>query len=147
MMEVTNEQVDVVAAPVLDGGESTWVSLIICLVGHGETCDGIRIEIVIHMNAIHIVVLEDVLYHHAGVGAVLWDGRIEDIQSVVLEYTFWVTCGGVIGSQFFGELGLGTIGVNPRMALHLALVALLHHPCQGVPPVSRSHALCAGEVA
>ena len=146
-MEVTDELVDIVAPPVFDGGEATWVCLIVGLVGQGKSVHGIGIEVIVHVNAIHVVVCEDVLDNHAGVGAVFLDGGIEDVESVVFEHTFGMTNGGMILCQCCCAFCLGSVGIYPCMAFHLTFMTFCHHPCQGVPSVGWCHTLCACEIA
>ena len=146
-MQVTNEQIHIVTPPILNVGKAARVSIIVWLIGQRKSVDGIRIEIVVHVDAIHIVVVQNVFHHHASIKTVLLQGWIENIQSVILKHTLRMAHGWMILSQCSGIFCLGTIGINPCVTLHLAFMALLHHPSQRIPPVSRSHALHTCQIA
>ena len=85
------------------------------------------------MQAIHIVTLHYIHSHTADIIAVLWLTWIEKHETVVMEKAFGVLEIGMLCRQGHSALSLGSIGVNPCMALHATTMALLHHPCQRVP--------------
>ena len=133
LVELLDEEVDVVAAPVTTVAYAIVVGVILGIVGDGLTGCGIGIEIVVHVDAIHVVTADDVLGYSTDIVAVLGNARIKDGEPVVRKATLGMLYGDVVGGQHRGALGLGTVGIDPGVELHTAGVTLLNHPLQGVP--------------
>ena len=85
------------------------------------------------MNTVNIIAAHDVLNHLADIVAIGSDARIQDAQTVVGEHALGMGHGNMIAGKNRCPLGAGTIGIEPGVQLHTALVALLHHPLQRVP--------------
>ena len=107
-------------------------------VGNRLPCSRIRIEIVVHVNTIHIVTSHDVFSHLTDIVAVFWDTRIQDQQIVILKTGLWCTLGDMTGGQSFCGLRPGTIRIDPGMQFHPTLMAFVNHPLQGIPIGRRS---------
>ncbi len=146
-MEVMDELIDVVSPPVCYIVKTSLVGKEILTVWHIYSRHRIGIEVVVDMYAIHIVMIEYVFYDHACIETVLWKCGVEDVEPVIFEDTFGVADGRMVGSQFLGKLVFGTVWFNPCVALHLAAMALLHHPGQRIPAVRGRESLRAREVA
>ena len=145
-MEVTDEGIDIGTTPVASVHALT-IACVGGIVGDGHASLGVGVEVVIDVQSVHVVAAEDVACHMADVGTVLRDAGVEDHQTAVLETAFGVTHGIVLGGQGRGTCRLGTVGVDPGMDLHATLVALFHHPGQGIPVGVRGKSLLPGEVA
>ena len=124
---------------------SPWILAIESLVGDSGSGSGIGIEIVVDMQSIDIVAAKDVANDMTYILTVFIVGGIEDILSVVLEYEIAASLCNMLWRQDIRGLGLGTIGIYPCMEFHATLVALLHHPLQGVPIRRRRLALLPRE--
>lgn len=85
------------------------------------------------MEAVYLVTGNDVFRNLADVISVFLKGRIENVLSVIDEIAAWMLVRNMIGCQGCGTLGLGSKRIDPRMDFHVALVALLYHPLQGIP--------------
>ena len=133
LAHLLDEHVHVVAAPVAFVLESVVVLGELLVVGNLLTGSGIRIEIVVDMDSIHVIAAHDVLHHLTDIVAVGGDAWVQDTQAVVREYSFGMGDCDMIVGKHRRPLGAGTIGIEPRMQLHPTLVALLHHPIQRVP--------------
>ena len=99
------------------------------------------------MQSVNIITLQDVCYHLTDIVAVLLQCRIQHFQSVIVETTLGMLNHHMIAGICMGRLRLGTIGINPSVQLHTALVALLHHPSQRVPVRLGSLALPSRQIA
>ena len=97
------------------------------------------------MEAVDVISAHDVLHDVADILAVLRQTRIQQQLSVVVEGTLWVLHAHVVHGKCCGGLGLCTIGINPSMDFHSALVALIHHPLQRIPVGRRGLSLLTGE--
>lgn len=95
------------------------------------------------MQSVDIITAHDVVGNPTDILTVRGAGRVEDIQSVILEDTLRMAHGDMVGGQRRGALGLGTVRVYPGMELHSALMAFVDHPAQWVP--ARVLSLHAGE--
>ena len=146
LVEFLDELVHIVAPPIAYILKSTWVCLEEFRIGNGFTSHRIRIEIIVHVDAIHVVALQNILHHHAGEHAICLQSGIHNQEVAILKHLVWVTLGDMIGSQFGRSLRLGTIRINPRMAFHIAFVALIDHPSQWVPSILWCHALHPREI-
>ena len=146
-MDVADEHVHVVASPVVDVAETTWVGIVEGLVGHGHAVLRIGIEIVVHVQSVHIVASDDVLYDHASVHAVGFQGGIEDIKVAILEIAVGMFHTIVVGGELTGAFGLGPVGIDPGVQFHATGMTLIHHPCQGIPAIGGGKALLTRQVA
>ena len=97
------------------------------------------------MDTIHIVTGYDILGNHTDIIAVFLHTRIQDKQIVVSKTAIGLANGNMVIGQLMGGLGLCTEGVNPCVQLHIALVALVDHPLQGIPIRIGGLTLCAGQ--
>ena len=132
LTHLLHEFVDVLPAPVTSV-HAAAVCVVGGIVGNGNTGHGIGVEIVVHVNAVHIIAFQDVEHHLADEIAVFGASRIEEEQAVVIEETVGVARVFVTRGQRCCALRLGTERIDPGVQLHLARVALLNHPLQGVP--------------
>ena len=66
-----DEHVHVVAAPVVAVGDAVAVGCILAVVGDLQTGYWIRVEIVVHVNAVDVVALHNVVNHLNNILAVL----------------------------------------------------------------------------
>ena len=131
-VELLDELVHIVASPVV-ARHAVAVLLIRGIVGDGQAVGRIRIEIIVDVQAVHVVTLHNVHGHTADVVAVLRLAGVEEHQAVVMEEALGMLEIGMLCRQGHSALGLGTVGVYPCVALHATAVTLLHHPCQRVP--------------
>ena len=99
------------------------------------------------MESIDVISAHDVLHDVADILAVLRQTRVQQQLSVVVKGTLWVLHAHVVHGKCCGGLGFCTIGINPSMNLHTALVALVHHPLQRIPVRRRGLSLLTGEEA
>ena len=132
LVELLDKQVDVVAPPVSDVAEAARVSPEVSLVGDSLTV-GVGVEVVVDVKSVHIIASHDVVGHTADIVAVLLQSGVEDELACVCERALGMLHGDVAGSHLPGRGYPCAVGVDPRMQLHAALVALLHHPLQRVP--------------
>ena len=114
--------------------------IIASIVNSEESCIGdidtsyrIGIEIVVDMQSVHVITCQNIADHLADEVAILLDGRIQQCQTIVVEATLRIAVGHMIAGQRVCRLGFGTIGINPCVQLHIALMTLLYHPLQRVP--------------
>ena len=145
LIELLNEEVHVVAAPVATVTNAIAILSELRIVGYGLSSCGIGIKVVVHVDTVHVVAGDDVACHLADVVAVLWNAGIQDGQPVILEAVLRLALGYVVGSQQGSALGTGTVGVNPCVQLHTATMALVNHPAQGVPVRRRGLSLPSGK--
>ena len=135
------KQVDVIPAPIAYIGKSQWVSPEISFVRDIDARRGIWVEIIVNMQAIHIVTLQDIRHYLTDIVTILLQRRIKQRQTVIFKTTLRMLTYHMIARIGMSHLGLCTVGINPGMQLHTTLVALFYHPCQRVPIGIRSHTL------
>ena len=133
LVELFHEEVYVVATPVTYIGIPLVVGSKIGSIRDVNTCHRVRIEIVVDVQSVNIITLQDVHDDSTDVVAVLLQGWVQQRQSVIGEATLRMTTDHMARTVGMGSLRLGTIGIDPRMQLHAALVTLFNHPLQGVP--------------
>ena len=146
LVKLFYEEVDIETSPVATIADAVGIGTILGVVGNLHASHRIRIEIVVDMEAIDIVARHDIPDHLADVIAALLQGRIEQRQTIVLESPFGMLHNHVITGIAVSNLRLGTIGIDPRMKLHTAFVALRYHPLQRVPIRIRLRALFACQI-
>ncbi len=95
--------------------------------------DRIRIEVVIHMNGIHIIAREDVLHHFTDVFPTLGEGWIKEQLITISNEPFRMGIVEVTWSQFVLQRCLDTVRIYPGMKLHATFVALVYHELHGIP--------------
>ena len=134
------------APPVAAIGDTIIITRVGGIVRNRYPGDGIRIEVVVNVQSVHIVAAHNVAHHLADVVTALLQGRIQQRQPVVLERPLRVPHHHVVTGIGVSHLGLGAIGINPRVQLHTATVALLHHPLQRVPVGIGTAALLARQI-
>ena len=145
-MQLADEGIDILASPF-----ATILSAAVAgvrgIIGDGLSGSRIGVEVVVDVEPVDVIARHDVGGHAADEVAVLWHSGVEYQQSVVGETTFGVQDILVCGGQGLRAFRFGTIGVDPRMQLHAAAVALPDHPLQRIPIRLRGRALSAGEVS
>ena len=127
------EYVHIVATPVLTIADAIAVRSIFAVVWYLQPSYWVRIEIVIHMYAVNVVTLDDVVHHLYNILAVLAHTWIKNEESVVREHTSRIGHCYVFRVETRSEFSLCTIWVQPSVQLHATLVALVDHPLQWVP--------------
>ena len=145
-IELFDKQVDVIAAPVATVADAVVVGAELGCVGNLNASHGIGIEVVIDVQSIDVIACHDVADDIADIVAAGLQGRVQQRQTVVLERPFGMLHNDMVASIAVCRLRLGTIGVNPCVQLHAALVALVDHPSQRVPIGIGFGALFAGQV-
>ena len=141
LIELFDKEIHVIATPVTTVFDTVRVLTILLIIRNHLSSCGIRIEIIIHMDAIDIIACHDILSHRTDIVAVLGDARIQDELLVIGEAALRMHHAHMIGSQHRGTLSLGAIRVDPRMQFHTTLVTLLYHPLQRIPIRRRCLAL------
>ena len=98
LIELLHEKVHVVASPVADVPDAVIVLPELLCIGDVLSLHGIGIEVVVHVDAIHVVATDDVLHHLTDIVAVFRHTRIQDKLVVVGEAAHRVPHGNMIGS-------------------------------------------------
>ena len=147
LAEGLDEDIDIVAAPVGNGGKLASVAVVGGLVGDGDARHGIGIEVVVDMEAIDVIAADDIADDAEDVVAVLALAGVEDLESVIVEDALGMGHGDVVDGQLARVLRLRTIGIDPGVELHAAAVTLVDHPLQRVPIGRGRRALATGQEA
>ena len=132
-VELFDKQIDVIAAPVATIVDAVAIGAILCIVGNLNTSNGIGIEVVIDVQAVDIIARHNITDDVANIVAAGLLGRIQQRQTVVLKRPLGMFYNDVVAGIFVRQFRLGTIGINPCVQLHAALVALVDHPRQRIP--------------
>ena len=133
VVQLLDEQVHVVAPPVADVLESSWIALKVLLVGNLLSGNGVGVEVVVVVESVNVVAPQYVAAYVADEVAVLLQRGVQYVLPVVAEHPSGVSYGHVALRQLVGGLRLCAVGVDPCMQLHSAFVALLRHPLKRVP--------------
>ena len=94
------------------------------VVGEVHARHGIRIEVVVHVNSIHIVARNDVPYHAADELAARRYARVEEYLFVVADEPFGMFMVDVRIRKRRIASRAGAIGIEPGVELHVAAMAL-----------------------
>lgn len=131
--QLFDEQVDVIATPVIDVLQSIIIKLEFTTVGNDFTRSWIRIKIIVDVQTIHIIATHNVVYHLINIFPVGWVTRVENKLSCIRKYLAGLLDGNMIAGQSGSTLGFGTIRINPCVQFHSALMTLFYHPLQWIP--------------
>jgi hypothetical protein len=145
LIELLDEEVDIISAPVVDIPDAIGVLAEEFLVGDGLALYRIGIEIVVHMDAIDIITTHDITRHLTDVITILGKTRIEDEEIIIAETTEGFTHCDMVGGELFGSLRLCSIGIDPGVELHATTMTLSDHPLERVPIWRRCYSLFAGQ--
>ena len=147
VLQHLDEEVHVVASPIVAVGDAVAVCLVGLLVGNLHACGRIGVEIVIDVKAVHVIAAHDVGGDGADVGSVFVHTGVKEIEPVILKETLGVFGILVRHCQLLCAFCLGSKGIDPCVEFHTSLVTLLNHPLQGIPVGIRGRALSPGEEA
>ena len=138
----------IVPAPVLLAPESLRLPVFseCVVVGEFPAVNRIRIEIIVEMDAVHVVARHDIAHHTHDMLARSGFARIEiHLTRVFLEYRRILACY-MVPDKRLGSVERHPVRVEPGMEFHTAGMALLRHEEERVPEGIRSLALGAGEI-
>ena len=88
LVELAYEEVDVIASPVAQVGDSVGHGAELFFVGYGLACHGVGIEIVVDVESVDVISPDDVGGHAADILTVLRQSGVEDILSVIFKDPF-----------------------------------------------------------
>ena len=131
--EHLDKSIDIVAPPIVDVGNAVAMRGIGLGIGNSQAGYGIRIEVIVDMQSVHIVAAHDVGGDGTDIFAVFRHAGVEEHEVVVFEEAFRVLHVGVRRCQFRSAFGLGAERVDPSVQFHAALMTFVHHPRQRVP--------------
>ena len=146
LVNLLYQHVHVVAPPVAPVGESPSVCRETQVVGKLLSRIRIRIEIVVHVDGINVVPAHDVAHDFADVSARFGQSGVEVKLSGILHEPFGMRIVRMLRREGGRSLRPCPIRVDPRMNLHVALVAFLHHELQRVPRGRRRFPLHSGQI-
>ena len=132
-MQLVDEQIDVVAPPV------SLIGKIFSIAGEGSVVVklysglGIGVEVIVNVDAVHVVARHDVRHHQADVLPALRQGGVEEELVAVGDEPFGVYIINMIGRQLVLGRVPHAVRVYPGVQLHAALVAFVYHELQGIP--------------
>ena len=137
-MQLFNEHVHVVTSPVALVAPPRSVAGVGSSVGKLHSLHWIRVEVVVHVDGIHVVTRDDVTHHAVDKVATLGQCRVEvnftvgiaqEPLGVFIIYVPWRGLILITASH--------TIGINPCMQFHATIVALVNHELQGGGSLAR----------
>ena len=145
LSQLLNETVHIIAPPVGQASRPSTIAAVFSSIVYYLAGCGIGIEIVVDMQSVDIITADNVFDHPADIVAVLRLSRIEDVLSVVREYTARFSHCDVVGGQLMCGFGLCPVGIDPRMEFHTTFVALAYHPLERIPVRRRRQSLLSGK--
>ena len=143
VVKLFDEQVHIVAAPVAFVGPTFSLSVFLprCAVGKFYACHWVRVEVVVHVNGIHIVAVDDVAHHHVDEVATFGQSRVEVNLAVgIFHKPLRVLIVNVSLCRFVVLSAGHAVWVNPSVQFHAALVGFVDHKLQWVPHWGWRHA-------
>lgn len=147
IVQLLDEQVHVVAAPVALV-PSDAVGVITGRIGKVNPFDRIGIKVVVHVDGINIISLQDVAHHAVDEVAALGQAWVKvELTIGIVEKPLGVLVVDMARCRVVVLATGHTIGVDPRVQLHTAAVALVDHKLQGIPQRTRGFARLAGNPA
>ena len=133
LIELFNKEVHVIATPVALVLDTVGVILKEFIVRNTLPLNRIGIEVIIHMDTIHIVAAHDITGYLADIVAIFRNTGVQDKELVVGKAVHRLTHSDMHRRELTRALGLCPIGIDPCMQFHPALVTLINHPLQGIP--------------
>ena len=76
LIELLNEEIHVVATPVAPVLEAVGILLELCIIGNGQSCHRIGIEVVVHVNTVYIVAGDNVMSYFTDIVTILGNARV-----------------------------------------------------------------------
>ena len=145
IVQLTDEKVHILPSPVI-AVHSVPVTCIRLVVRDAQTAFGIRIKVIVDMNAIHVITQQDVRHDVANVVPVLRHPRIHNQLFAIPEIPPGMLSVIMCGSQFLRTLRFGPVRIDPGMQLHTPCMTLGYHPLQRIPIGRRRRALLSGQI-
>ena len=133
LIKLLNKQIHIITAPVFLIFDTIRVFPKQFIVRDALSLDGIGIEIIIHVDTIHIISAHNVLCHLADIITILRYTRIQDKQFVVGKTVHRLSDSNMIAGQLTCSLGLCPVGIDPCMKFHTTFVTFGNHPLQRIP--------------
>ena len=133
LIELFDKEVHVIATPVTLVLDSVGVILEEFIVRNTLPLHWIGIEVIVHMDTIHIIAAHDITGYLADIVTILRNTRVQDKELVVGKAVHRLTHSDMHRRELTRALGLCPIGIDPCMKFHPALVTLINHPLQGIP--------------
>ena len=146
-MYLLNQNIHVAAAPVGLIAEAATIARKARVIRKVLSFDGIRIEIIVHVNGIHIIARHDVGYHLTDMVAAFGQCRVEVQLIAVRHKPLRMRIINMNGRKLVLQRSLYPIGINPGMKLHTPLMAFFNHKLHRVPVRFRRFALHSGQEA
>ena len=132
LVHLADKLVHVLPPPVV-AIHSPSVARIGLVIRDAQSAFGIRIEVIIDVDAVHIITQQDVCHHVADIVPVLGDARVHNQLPAVLEIAVGMLEIRMRLCHFLCSFRLGPVGIDPGMQFHAPCVALHHHPLQRIP--------------
>ena len=141
LMYFLNENIHITAAPVRLIAETAAIACKAGIIREILSLDRIGIEIIVHVNGIHIIARHDVGYHLTDMIAAFGKRRVEVKLVAIRHEPLRMRIINMDGRKLVLQRSLYPIRINPSMKLHAPLVALLNHKLHRVPIRFRGFAL------
>ena len=141
LMYFLNENIHITAAPVRLIAETATIACKAGIIREILSLDRIGIEIIVHVNGIHIIARHDVGYHLTDMIAAFGKRRVEVKLVAIRHEPLRMRIINMDGRKLVLQRSLYPIRINPGMKLHAPLVALLNHKLHRVPIRFRGFAL------
>ena len=90
LAHLLHELVDILTTPIAFVHAAS-ICVVGCVVGNGNARNGVGVEVVVHMDAIHVIAPDDITYDLADEVAILGTTRVEEEQAVVVEEAVGMT--------------------------------------------------------
>ena len=140
-VKLSDKHIYIVPSPLIPVSKPTTIGNKAYIVRKFFSRVRVRIEIIVHMDGIHIVACNNVAHYLADVFSVFRKSRVEIKLTGVLHKKFRMFVVRMYWRQTACSLSAGTIRINPCMQLHTTLVTLVYHKLQRIPRRRRCNSL------
>lgn len=133
LLQALHHQVDILPAPVGDVGKAAAVFLVLGIVVHALSAREARVEVVVHVDAVDVVLGDEVLDNGVQICAGLRQGGIEHADLIVVLDEHLRNAAVQSRERLSVVRARGdAIGINPRVEAHAALVGLVDEKLEHV---------------
>ena len=133
LVYLLNEDIHIAAAPVRHIAETAAIACKARIIRKVLPFNGVRIEVIIHVNGIHIITRNNIGDHLTDMVAAFGQCRVKIQLIAVRHKPLRMRVINMDRRKFIFQRSLYAVRVNPSMKLHAALVTFLNHELHRIP--------------
>jgi len=141
-VQFLNQHIHITTSPVRLVSKASAITGKTCVIGKIDSLNRIRIEIVIHVDSVHIIAGHNIRHDFTDIFTTLGKCRVEVQLVSISNKPFRMLIIYMFRRQLVLQGGFHPIRINPGMKLHIPFPAFLNHELHRVPHRRRHLSLC-----